>query len=105
MTHNVGNLDRVLRIVAGLALIGAALAGVIGPWGWIGLVPLATGLVRVCPAYLPFGISSSNEPEWVSRVSVSKESSGLRLPACQQQLYYLCFLTGSSITIVSPILS
>lgn len=56
MTPNVGNLDRVLRIVAGLVLIGLALAGVIGAWGWIGLVPLATGLLRFCPAYALLGL-------------------------------------------------
>lgn len=63
MTPNVGNLDRILRIAAGLALIGATLAGWIGPWGWIGVVPLATGVMRVCPAYLPFGISTCKTPD------------------------------------------
>ncbi|MBV6322691.1 DUF2892 domain-containing protein [Duganella violaceipulchra] len=56
MNANVGSIDRAIRIVIGLALIGAALAGVIGAWGWLGVVPLATGLFRFCPAYLPFGI-------------------------------------------------
>jgi len=56
MTHNVGTTDRILRIVVGLALIGASLLGYIGAWGWIGLVPLATGVFRFCPAYLPFGL-------------------------------------------------
>jgi hypothetical protein len=58
MIHNVGGVDRVIRIVAGVALIGAAALGYIGAWGWIGVVPLATGLFRVCPAYLPFGAST-----------------------------------------------
>lgn len=56
--HNVGSLDRIIRVVAGVALIGASLSGVIGLWGWIGLVPLATGLFRFCPAYRPFGLST-----------------------------------------------
>jgi hypothetical protein len=56
MNANVGNIDRAIRIVLGLALIGASLAGLIGAWGWLGIVPLATGLFRFCPAYLPFGI-------------------------------------------------
>ncbi|WP_295523535.1 DUF2892 domain-containing protein [uncultured Pseudacidovorax sp.] len=56
MTPNVGTLDRVLRIVAGLVLIGLALAGAIGAWGWIGVVPLATGLLRFCPAYTLLGL-------------------------------------------------
>jgi Protein of unknown function (DUF2892) len=58
MTPNVGTADRTLRIAGGLALIAAALTGWIGPWGWIGVVPLATGVFRVCPAYLPFGLST-----------------------------------------------
>lgn len=56
MNNNVGNIDRAIRIVAGLGLIGATLFGLIGPSGWIGLIPLATGIFRFCPAYLPFGI-------------------------------------------------
>lgn len=58
MLHNVGTVDRVIRIVAGLALIAASLLGYIGVWGWIGVVVLATGLFRVCPAYMPFGLST-----------------------------------------------
>jgi len=58
MQQNVGSVDRIIRVIAGLALIGASLLGLIGPWGWIGLVPLATGLVGFCPAYLPFGWST-----------------------------------------------
>jgi hypothetical protein len=58
MIANVGTVDRALRIVAGLALITAALMGWIGVWGWIGVVPLVTGLFRFCPAYLPFGLST-----------------------------------------------
>ena len=55
MQANIGNIDRAVRILAGLALIGATLFGALGPWGWIGVIPLATGLFRFCPAYLPFG--------------------------------------------------
>ena len=58
MIQNVGTVDRVIRILAGVALIAATLLGYIGAWGWIGIVPLATGLFRVCPAYLPFGLST-----------------------------------------------
>lgn len=56
MTPNVGTVDRVLRIVAGAVLIGLAAFGVVGVWGYIGLVPLATGLFRFCPAYTLLGI-------------------------------------------------
>lgn len=58
MKANVGTLDRSLRIGAGLILIGLSLSGVIGVWGAIGVIPLATGLFRFCPAYTLLGISS-----------------------------------------------
>ncbi|ODS61292.1 MAG: hypothetical protein ABS38_11655 [Acidovorax sp. SCN 68-22] len=58
MKTNVGNLDRILRIVAGLLLIALAATGTIGVWGWIGIVPLATGLVGSCPAYSLLGIKT-----------------------------------------------
>jgi hypothetical protein len=58
MTANVGTVDRAIRIVFGLALIAATLMGWIGVWGWLGLIPLATGVFRFCPAYLPFGLNS-----------------------------------------------
>lgn len=55
MTPNLGGLDRTLRILVGLLLIGLALAGVIGSWGYLGVLPLSFGVLRFCPAYLPFG--------------------------------------------------
>ena len=55
---NVGGIDRVLRIVAGLVLIGLTLMGTIGPWGWIGVVLLATGLLGSCPLYSIVGLST-----------------------------------------------
>jgi hypothetical protein len=58
MRVNVGNPDRIVRIAAGLALIGLAVAGIIGPWGYIGIVPLLTGLTRVCPAYSLVGVDT-----------------------------------------------
>lgn len=62
MKANVGTIDRALRIVAGLVLIGLTLSGAIGVWGWIGVVPLATGIFRFCPAYMPFGLSTCATP-------------------------------------------
>ena len=50
MKLNVGSLDRTLRIVAGLTLIGLAATGTVGAWGWMGLVLLLTGVVGFCPA-------------------------------------------------------
>jgi len=61
MTKNVGTIDRVLRIVAGLVLLGYALIGpetVYNVWGFIGIVPLATALLGWCPAYTLFGIKT-----------------------------------------------
>ena len=58
MNVNVGGADRALRIIVGLVLIGLTLANVVGVWGWIGVVPLATGLFRVCPAYGLLGMNT-----------------------------------------------
>ncbi|MBS0307450.1 MAG: DUF2892 domain-containing protein [Proteobacteria bacterium] len=58
MRANVGGIDRIVRIVVGLALIGAALFHVIGLWGLIGIVPVLTGLFRVCPAYKLIGANT-----------------------------------------------
>jgi Protein of unknown function (DUF2892) len=58
MKVNVGGIDRILRIVAGLALIALTLSGTIGVWGWIGVVPLATGLLKTCPLYSILGFNS-----------------------------------------------
>jgi Protein of unknown function (DUF2892) len=58
MKANVGGMDRILRIVLGLALIGLTLTGTIGVWGWIGVVPLATGAVSFCPLYLMLGLNT-----------------------------------------------
>jgi hypothetical protein len=62
MNQNVGGVDRILRIVAGLALIGWGVAT--QNWlGAIGIVPLATALIGWCPVYLPFGISTAKKQE------------------------------------------
>ena len=58
MKANVGGVDRIARIVVGLALIALAATGTVGVWGWIGVVPLLTGLARWCPLYPLLGISS-----------------------------------------------
>ncbi len=61
MKVNVGSTDRLIRVVAGVALIAAAATGYIGVWGYIGIVPILTGTLRFCPAYLPFGISTCSK--------------------------------------------
>ncbi len=60
---NVGGIDRVIRILAGLILISLVFVGdqIIGQnivWGWIGIIPLATGIFKFCPAYTLFGIKT-----------------------------------------------
>lgn len=62
MTANVGGIDKILRIVVGLALLALALfapATVSWKWiGWIGVIPLATGLVGFCPLYPLLGLNT-----------------------------------------------
>ncbi|TXC67221.1 DUF2892 domain-containing protein [Piscinibacter aquaticus] len=58
MKTNEGTIDRALRILAGLVLIALAATGTVGVWGWIGIVPLATGLIGWCPAYTLLGINT-----------------------------------------------
>lgn len=58
MKSNVGGIDRGVRIAAGLALIGLTLTGTIGAWGWLGLVPLATGAIGWCPPYAILGLNT-----------------------------------------------
>ena len=56
---NVGNIDRLLRILVGLALIGLAATGTVGAWGYVGVVPLLTGLAPRCPLYTALGITTT----------------------------------------------
>lgn len=58
MSRNVGGIDKILRILIGIALIVLALTGTIGVWGWLGVLPLATGLFNFCPAYKLIGINT-----------------------------------------------
>lgn len=58
MTANLGGIDRVLRVLAGVALVALAVTGTIGAWGWIGLVPLATAALGWCPLYAVLGFST-----------------------------------------------
>lgn len=58
MTQNVGNIDRMLRIVVGLFLLSLVFLGPKTWWGLVGLVPLATGLMRNCPAYSLIGVNT-----------------------------------------------
>jgi hypothetical protein len=55
MKANVGGIDRILRIVIGLALIALTVTGTIGAWGWIGVVPVLTAALGFCPLYTVLG--------------------------------------------------
>jgi len=62
MPINESNFDRIIRTATGVALVAAAATGFIGLWGWIGVVPLATGLAGFCPLYKLLGLSSCPIP-------------------------------------------
>lgn len=62
MQRNEGTIDRTLRIIAGLGLLSLVFIGPQTPWGWLGLVPLVTGLVGVCPVYSVLGIRTCPAP-------------------------------------------
>jgi len=61
MNINVGNTDRIIRMTVGAVLIVLALTGVIGVWGWIGILPLATGIFRTCPGYSLIGMNTCSK--------------------------------------------
>ena len=55
---NEHKIDRTLRVLLGLGLLGIALLGPKTPWGWLGLIPLVTGLAGRCPVYALFGVGT-----------------------------------------------
>jgi len=58
MKVNEGTIDRAIRVIAGLTLIGLAATGTVGVWGWIGIAPLVTGAIGFCPAYTILGVNT-----------------------------------------------
>jgi len=58
LPSNEGTVDRALRVIVGLGLVSLVFVGPQTPWGWIGLLPLITGLIGSCPAYTIFGMST-----------------------------------------------
>ncbi len=63
MTRNEGTIDRTLRVIGGLALLSLVFVGPQTPFGWIGLVPLVTGIVGMCPVYSLLGIRTCSLPQ------------------------------------------
>jgi hypothetical protein len=58
MKQNVGSIDKILRIVVGIALIAATALHALPVWGYIGIVPLVTGIAGFCPAYALLGVNT-----------------------------------------------
>jgi len=61
MKCNIGHTDRVLRMTVGVTLMGLAGYGIVGAWGWIGIIPLATGIMGNCPAYSLLGLNTAKK--------------------------------------------
>lgn len=58
MNTNIGGIDKILRIIVGLILLSLVFLGPRTPWGWIGIVPLATSLINWCPLYSLLGFTT-----------------------------------------------
>ena len=78
MKRNLGTLDRVIRIVIGVALIAAAATGQIGWWGWLGIVPLGTALIGNCALYSLLGINTCRINK---KITKTKHEYGRTTPA------------------------
>lgn len=61
MIKNIGGADRVIRIAVGAAILAIGLSEGMPWWTWLGLIPIGTALIRWCPAYLPFRISTAKK--------------------------------------------
>ena len=58
LPRNEGTVDRAVRVIAGIAMVSLAFVGPKTPWGYLGLLPIVTGLLGSCPAYTLFGLST-----------------------------------------------
>jgi hypothetical protein len=58
MKTNEGYVDRILRVIVGVALIGLAASGIVGLWGYVGVIPLLTGAIGICPLYSLLGVNT-----------------------------------------------
>lgn len=61
MKVNMSSIDRGLRVIVGLVLVALVFVGPQTPWGWIGIIPLATALIGWCPAYTLLGIKTRKQ--------------------------------------------
>ncbi len=58
MKKNIGSTERAVRVLAGLGIISMAIVGPHSPWAYLGIIPVATGLIGWCPPYALLGIST-----------------------------------------------
>lgn len=58
MKQNIGNIERVIRVLVGVGILSLAFVGPASPWGYLGIVPILTGLIGWCPPYALLGIST-----------------------------------------------
>ena len=58
MKSNMGSVDRALRIIVGLVLVGLALTSTVGWWGWLGIIPIVTGALGNFPLYSVIGVNT-----------------------------------------------
>ncbi len=63
MKTNTGNIDRILRAIIGLVLLSLVFVGPQTLWGLIGIIPLVTAIIGICPAYSLLGINTCNAPQ------------------------------------------
>lgn len=61
MKSNVGSAEKIIRIIAGLVLIGLAYSGILGVWAYIGVILVVTGLINWCPIWAVFGVNTKKE--------------------------------------------
>jgi hypothetical protein len=61
MKKNVGSIERIIRIIAGFVIISLVFVGPQSPWAYLGIIPLATGLLGWCPPYALLGVSTGNK--------------------------------------------
>ena len=62
MKRNIGNIERIVRIIVGLGILSLVVVGPQTLWGLVGLVPLLTGVIGWCPPYAMLGISTCKKP-------------------------------------------
>jgi hypothetical protein len=63
MVKNIHNIERVVRVIVGLAIVSLVFIGPQSNWAWLGLIPVATGLIGWCPPYAMLGISTCKKPQ------------------------------------------